>query len=112
RQEVVHWAENDYALALGTADAMTPDQRRKIVEQLSRYIGLRPEVIEARNLRIDVPTFTKELLLDQKLVAGRLAGRFTSPNPDDERFYDPSGSAGPPPYTPALNHYAPPPPNF
>src|SRR5215472_2431821 len=46
RQEVVHWAENDYALALGTADAMTPDQRRKIVEQLSRYIGLRPEVIE------------------------------------------------------------------
>src|SRR5499427_4214200 len=92
REEVVHWAENDYALALGTADAMTPDQRRKIVEQLSRYIGLRPEVIEARNLRIDVPTFTKELLLDQKLVAGRLDGRFTSPNPDDERFYDPSGS--------------------
>jgi len=105
RQEVVHWAENDYALALGTADAMTPDQRRKIVEQLSRYIGLRPEVIEARNLRIDVPTFTKELLLDQKLVAGRLDGRFTSPNPDDERFYDPSGSAVLPPYTSVFNNY-------
>ena len=104
RQEVVHWAENDYALALGSADAMTPEQHQKVVEQLSRYIGLRPEVIEAHNLRIDVPTFTRELLLDQKLVTGRLDGRFTSPNPD-ERFYDPSGSAVLPPYTSVFNNY-------
>ena len=104
RQEVVHWSENDYALALGSADAMTPEQHQKVVEQLSRYIGLRPEVIEAHNLRIDVPTFTRELLLDQKLVTGRLDGRFTSPNPD-ERFYDPSGSAVLPPYTSVFNNY-------
>ncbi len=71
REEVVRWSTNDYALALGQGDAMTPEERRKIVEQLSRYIGLRPEVIEAHNLRIDVPTFTHELLLDQKLVTGR-----------------------------------------
>src|SRR6266849_6123970 len=72
RQDVVRWAMSDYLLALSKGDAMTPEQRRKIVEQLARYTGLRPEVVENNNLRIDVPTFTHELLLDQKLVVGRL----------------------------------------
>ena len=105
RDEVVRWSANDYALALGKGDALTPEEHRKIVEQLSRYIGLRPEVIEAHNLRIDVPTFTRELLLDQKLVTGRLDGRFSSPNPGDERFYDPTSAAILPPYTSAFNNY-------
>ena len=106
REDVVRWSTNDYALALGKGDAMTPEEHRKIVEQLSRYIGLRPEVIEAHNLRIDVPTFTHELLLDQKLVAGRLDGRFSSPNPDEDRFfYDPTSAAILPPYTSAFNNY-------
>jgi carboxypeptidase C (cathepsin A) len=106
REEVVRWSSNDYALALGKGDALTPEEHRKIVEQLSRYIGLRPEVIEAHNLRIDVPTFTHELLLDQKLVTGRLDGRFSSPNPDEDRsFYDPTSAAILPPYTSAFNNY-------
>jgi carboxypeptidase C (cathepsin A) len=105
REEVVRWSTNDYALALGKGDVMTPEEHRKIVDQLSRYTGLRPEVIEAHNLRIDVPTFTKELLLDQKLITGRLDGRFSSPNPDDDRFYDPTSAAILPPYTSAFNNY-------
>jgi carboxypeptidase C (cathepsin A) len=105
RDEVVRWSMNDYALALGKGDALTSQEHRKIVEQLSRYTGLRPEVIEAHNLRIDVPTFTQELLLDQKLVTGRLDGRFTSPNPGDERYYDPTSGAILPPYTSAFNNY-------
>jgi carboxypeptidase C (cathepsin A) len=105
REEVVHWANTDYSLALGKGDAMTPDERRKIVEQLARYTGLRPDVIENNNLRIDVPTFTRELLRDQKLVVGRLDGRFTSPNPDDRGFYDPTGAAILPPYTSVFNTY-------
>jgi carboxypeptidase C (cathepsin A) len=106
REEVVRWASNDYALALGKGDALTPDERRKVVEQLSRYLGLRPEVIEAHNLRIDVPTFSHELLLDQKLITGRLDGRFSSPNPDENQFfYDPTGAAILPPYTSAFNNY-------
>jgi carboxypeptidase C (cathepsin A) len=106
REEVVRWAATDYALALGKGDTMTPDEHRKIVEQLSRYTGLRPEVIEAHDLRIDVPTFDRELLLDQKLIAGRLDGRFTSPNPDEDRgFYDPTSAAILPPYTSAFNNY-------
>lgn len=105
REEVVRWSMNDYAMALAKGDALSPDDHRKIVEQLARYIGLRPEVIEAHNLRVDVPTFSRELLLDQKLRTGRLDGRFTSPAPDDERFYDPAGSAILPPYTSAFNNY-------
>lgn len=105
REEVVRWSMNDYALALGKGDALTPEEHRKMVEQLARYIGLRPEVVEAHNLRIDVPTFTHELLLDQKLRTGRLDGRFTSPDPDDERFYDPASAAILPPYTSAFHQY-------
>jgi len=105
REEVGRWSSNDYVLALGKGDALTPEEHRKVVEQLSRYIGLRPEVIEAHNLRIDVPTFTHELLLDRKLRTGRLDGRFTSPDPDDEGLYDPTGAAILPPYTSAFNNY-------
>jgi carboxypeptidase C (cathepsin A) len=106
RDEVVRWSLNDYTLALGKGDAMSPDEHLKIVDQLARYIGLRPEVIEQNNLRIDVPTFMRELLLDQKLVSGRLDGRFTSPRPGgNERYYDPAGAALLPPYTSAFNNY-------
>lgn len=104
REDVMRWSLNDYALALAKGDAMSPDEHGKIREQLARYTGLRPDVIEAHNLRIDVPTFTRELLLDQKLVVGRLDGRFTSPNPG-ERFYDPTSGAILPPYTSAFNNY-------
>ena len=105
REEVIRWSLNDYAIALGKGDAITPDEHRKIVEQLSRYLGLRPEVVEANDMRIDVPTFTKELLLDQKLIAGRLDGRFTSPDPGEDHFYDPTSAAILPPYTSAFNNY-------
>jgi carboxypeptidase C (cathepsin A) len=105
REEVVHWATNDYLLALAKSDAMSADERRKVVEQLARYTGLRPDVIDRNNLRIDVPTFTHELLGDQKLVVGRLDGRFTSPDPEDSQFFDPAGSAILPPYTSAFNNY-------
>jgi hypothetical protein len=37
REEVVRWSTTDYALALGKGDALTPDEHRKIVEQLARY---------------------------------------------------------------------------
>jgi carboxypeptidase C (cathepsin A) len=104
REEAVRWSLNDYALALAKGDAMSPEEHGKIREQLARYTGLRPDVIEAHNLRIDVPTFTRELLLDQKLVVGRLDGRFASANPGD-RFYDPTSGAILPPYTSSFNNY-------
>jgi len=106
RDEVVRWANGDYLLALAKADAMTPAERAKAIEQLARYTGLKPEVIDRANLRIDVPTFTHELLGDQKLVVGRLDGRFTSPDPEERGgFYDPASAAIVPPYNSTFNNY-------
>jgi len=104
RDEVVRWSLNDYAQALSKGDTLGTELHRKIVEQLARYIGLRPDVVEAHNMRIDVPTFMRELLLDQKLISGRLDGRFTSPDPGG-RFFDPASAAILPPYTSAFYNY-------
>jgi len=108
RQEVEHWAQADYALALEKADALPAEERQRIIETYARYTGLDRKLIDNANLRIDVELFTQNLLLDQKLRVGRLDGRFTGPNPEgvfDSRQYDPTGSAIVPPYTSVFNNY-------
>jgi len=108
RAEVEHWAANDYALALAKGDALSPDERQRMIEAYARYTGLDRKLIDNANLRIDVEQFTKNLLLDQKVRVGRLDGRFTGPDPDSVlggREYDPTGSAIVPPYTSVFNNY-------
>jgi carboxypeptidase C (cathepsin A) len=108
RREAEQWAANDYTLALGKGDALTPDERQKIIDQMARYTGLSKQLIDDANLRIDVPKFTHNLLLDQKLRVGRLDGRFTGLDPDgllDTQFYDPTQSAIVPPYASVFNNY-------
>jgi carboxypeptidase C (cathepsin A) len=108
RQEAEQWAAHDYALALAKGDALTPQERDKIVEQLAHYTGLTREVVDEANLRINVSKFTHYLLIDQKLRVGRLDGRYTGPDPNgllDTPFYDPTGSATQPPFTSVFNNY-------
>jgi carboxypeptidase C (cathepsin A) len=108
REEARHWAETDYAQALAKGDALTPDERQKIIDAYARYTGLGKQLIDQANLRVDVNQFTHNLLIDQKLRVGRLDGRFTGVDPEgllDQRFYDPSGSATVPPYTSVFNNY-------
>jgi carboxypeptidase C (cathepsin A) len=108
RQESEQWAFGDYAQALAKGDALSPQEREKIIEQLARYTGLSKEVIDEANLRINVRKFTHYLLIDQKLRVGRLDGRYTGPDPSgllDTPFYDPTGSATQPPYTSVFNNY-------
>ena len=108
RQESVQWAATEYTQALAKGDAITADERQKVIDQMARYTGLSKEVLDQANLRIDVPKFTHYLLLDQKLRVGRLDGRFTGPDPDgllDTAFYDPSESAVLPPFTSVFNNY-------
>jgi carboxypeptidase C (cathepsin A) len=108
RQEAERWASTEYAQALEKGDALTPDERQKVIDQLARYTGLSKEVIDEANLRINVPKFTHYLLIDQKLRVGRLDGRFTGPDPNgllDTRFYDPTDSATKPPFTSVFNYY-------
>ncbi|MBZ5719749.1 MAG: peptidase S10 [Acidobacteriia bacterium] len=108
RQESIQWASTEYAQALAKGDALTPEERQRTVDQMARYTGLSKEFIDNANLRVDVPKFTHNLLLDQKLRVGRLDGRFTGPDPDgllDTNFYDPTGAATGPPYTSVVNNY-------
>ena len=108
RQESEQWAASEYTQALDKGDALSSDERKKVVDQMARYTGLSAQVIDDANLRIDVPKFTHNLLLDQKLRVGRLDGRFTGPDPQgllDTPFYDPTQAAIVPPYTAVFNNY-------
>jgi len=108
RAESEKWAYEEYAPALAKGDALTAEQRQKVIDQLSRFTGLSKEIIDQANLRIDVGKFTHYLLIDQKLRVGRLDGRFTGPDPNgllDTQFYDPTGSATQSPFTSVLNNY-------
>ena len=108
RQESEQWASTEYAQALAKGDAITPEERQKVIDQMARYTGLSKDVLDQANLRIDVPKFTHYLLLDQKLRVGRLDGRFTGPDPNgllDTPFYDPTESAILPPFTSVFYNY-------
>jgi carboxypeptidase C (cathepsin A) len=108
RQEAEQFASGEYEQALDKGDALTPDERQKVVDDLARFTGLSKEVIDEANLRINVQKFTHYLLIDQKLRVGRLDGRYTGPDPNgllDTPFYDPTGSATAPPFTSVFNNY-------
>ncbi len=108
RQEAEQWASTEYEQALDKGDALTPQERQKVIDQLARFTGLSKEVIDEADLRINVPKFTHYLLIDQKLRIGRLDGRYSGPDPNgllDTPFYDPTGSATQPPFTSVFNNY-------
>jgi carboxypeptidase C (cathepsin A) len=108
RQESEQWASTDYEHALDKGDALTPQERQNVIDQLARFTGLSKEVIDEANLRINVQKFTHYLLIDQKLRVGRLDGRYTGPDPNgllDTPFYDPTGSQTGPPFTSVFNNY-------
>lgn len=108
RQQAEQWASGEYTQALARGDSLTPEERQKTVEQMSRFTGLSKEVIDQANLRIDVAKFTHYLLIDQKLRVGRLDGRYTGPDPNgllDTPFYDPTESNILAPFNAAFNNY-------
>lgn len=108
RSEVEQWAATGYAEALAKGDRLTPDERNAALDKLSRYTGLSKTYLDMANLRVDEGHFTKELLRDQRLIAGRLDSRFTGPDRSaiaETTSYDPSQSAIRPPYTAMFNQY-------
>jgi carboxypeptidase C (cathepsin A) len=108
REQSEQFASTDYAHALDKGDALTPQERQNVIDQLSRFTGISKEVIDEANLRLNVQKFTHYLLIDQKLRVGRLDGRYTGPDPNgllDTPFYDPTGSQTGPPFTSVFNNY-------
>lgn len=108
RQEAEQWASGEYTQALNKGDALSPEERQKVISDMARFTGLSKDVIDQANLRIDVPKFTHYLLLDQKLRVGRLDGRYTGPDPNgllDTPFYDPTEANIMAPFNSVFNNY-------
>jgi carboxypeptidase C (cathepsin A) len=109
RQDAINFAMGDYWNALNKGDALTAQERAAIVDKVAMYTGLPKNIVDLANMRIDVPTFTKWLLADEKLRVGRLDGRYKSPDPQPWispfGFSDPTSSATQGPFTMMLNHY-------
>ena len=106
--EVADWAEGDYTVALAQGDRLTDDEQRAIAERLSRYTGLSQRFILGADLRINIMSFCKELLRDDKRAVGRLDSRFIGimASAEGTTFdFDPSMNAIAPPYTAVYNQY-------
>src|SRR5579885_312445 len=106
--EVERWAANDYTVALGKGDRLTPAERQEVIDRLNRYTGLSKQYIDESNLRIEIQRFDKELLRDEHRTVGRLDGRFKgidAPGVNERPDFDPSLAAIRPPYTATFNNY-------
>jgi carboxypeptidase C (cathepsin A) len=107
--EAREFATDEYASDLHQGAALPADERKKVVAELARLTGLKPQVVEDNNLRIDSGVFRKQLLHDKGLILGAYDARITgrdddpaSPYPD----FDPSYAATYGPFAAAMNAYA------
>jgi carboxypeptidase C (cathepsin A) len=106
--EARKFAKGEYVSALEQGDSLPAAERKKIVAELSRLTGLKPQVIEDNNLRIDPGIFRKQLLHDQGLILGAYDARITGRDDDPASEYpdfDPSDAAVMGPFSAAMNSY-------
>lgn len=102
------FALGEYASVLMLGDDVPQERYEKVVHRLAELTGLSPGYIRQTNIRINIWRFTKELLRDRRLTAGRLDSRFTGRDRDavgERPEFDPSYSNIYGPYSAALNDY-------
>lgn len=102
------FALGEYANALMKGDRIGADEKRRIIEQLSRFTGLSPQYIESTNLRVEIQRFDKELMRDRRTTVGRLDSRFTGVDRDaagEDPEMDPSYSSIYGEYTAVVNDW-------
>lgn len=106
--EVETWAEEVYWVALAKGDRLSESETEAIAEQLSKYTGLSKRFILGANLRINIMSFCKELVRDDKRSVGRLDSRYIGimASAEGQFFdFDPSMVAITAPYTATYNQY-------
>src|SRR5579884_368958 len=92
-QKAREFAHGEYAAALEKGDALTPEEHRKIVQDIAHFTALSPKYIEQSNLRVSPFRWFRELQRDKRLTTGRLDSRFTGMEVDaagERPDYDPS----------------------
>jgi len=75
-QKAREFAHGEYAQALEKGDQMTPEEHKKVVDDIAHYTALSPKFIEEANLRISPQRWFKELERDKRRTVGRLDSRF------------------------------------
>jgi carboxypeptidase C (cathepsin A) len=65
------WARTEYAPALAKRDSLGPSERQRIREQLARFTGLDPSLIDEKTLVVGRQAFAEQLLRDRKQVLAR-----------------------------------------
>ena len=75
-QQAREFAHGEYAQALQKGDEISPDDYKKVVQDIARFTGLSPKYIEQTNLRISSFRWFKELERDKRRTVGRLDSRF------------------------------------
>jgi carboxypeptidase C (cathepsin A) len=106
--DAVAYAESDYPHVLARGSRLTAPERAAAAVRLAELTGLSADYVDRVDLRPEHIRFLTELLRDQRLVVGRIDGRFTGWDTDYGREMwssDPSINAIVGPYTAALNHY-------
>jgi len=102
------FAFGEYMTALTKGNTLTDPERSAMAQKLARFTGLSPAYFLAANLRVDSGRFRKELLRDQRLMVGRLDGRFTALDADaagERQEFDPSNTALSGPYVAMFQDY-------
>ena len=102
------FVQEKYAPALMRGDALPAKEKAALAREMSALIGLPEALIAQRNLRIDIFTFTRQLLADQDRSIGRYDSRLTGIRyqPGTERpDFDPSYEAVYGAYMACFNDY-------
>ena len=100
---------NVYSPALYKGSLLSDNEKNELAEKLSYFTGLNKDYILKSDLRILMPRFQKQLLLDRGLAVGRLDGRFMGDEVDKvsetPHLGDPADYQISSAYTASLNHY-------
>ena len=98
-----------YTPALYKGALLSASDKEAIAEKMAYFIGLDKAYILRSNLRVLMPRFQKQLLVDKGLSIGRLDGRFMGDEADklseNPHLGDPASYQISAAYTAALNHY-------
>ena len=77
--EVRYFAGGEFLSALFAGRRLGEEKRKEVAARIAAYTGLSEEEVLMANLRVPYVDFCGKLLKDQKLVIGRIDGRYTGP---------------------------------
>ena len=106
--EAEAYAARDYPWVLSRGNRLTPAERAEAVATLARLTGLTEDYVDRTDLRVEHWRFFGELRRDERVVVGRLDGRFSGPAASaiaEQMDADVSMDAIMGPYAAAFQHY-------